>query len=68
MTELSRRIRHVVISCHDFIGEAGGGDQFRTFGEVRQRLEELGFDLSTRPDHPQPWVRFYVYGRNRAFD
>lgn len=67
MTALSKRIRHVVISCHDFVSEAGnGGDEFRTFSEVRNRLEALGFEITTRPDHHHAWTRYYLYGRNRA--
>ncbi len=67
MTALSKQVRHVVISCHDFVSEAGGGgDEFRTFSEVRKRLEALGFELTTRPDHHHAWTRYYLYGRNRA--
>lgn len=66
MSELAKRTRHLVISCHDFLSEASGNERFRTFSEVRYRLEELGFDIATRPDHPHPWVRYYLYGRNRA--
>lgn len=67
MTQLAKRVRHVVVSCHDFVSDAGiGGDEFRTFAEVRQQLEALGFEITTRPDHAQPWTRYYLYGRNRA--
>lgn len=66
MIELSKRTRHLVISCHDFISEAGGGEEFRTCSEVRHKLEELGFEIATRPDHPHAWTRYYLYGRNRA--
>lgn len=67
MTALAQRTRHVVISCHDFVSEdGGGGDEFRTFNEVRERLEALSFDLTTRPDHHHAWTRHYLYGRNRA--
>lgn len=68
MTDLAKRVRHVIVSCHDFVSEAGnGGDEFRTFTEVRQRLEELGFEITTRPDHEHAWTRYFLYGRNRAF-
>lgn len=59
-------VRNLVISCHDFISDAGGDPRLRTFAEVGQVLEQLGFDLRTRPDHALPWVRYYLYGRNRA--
>lgn len=61
MERLARRIRNVVISCHDFIADTGGGDEFRTFDEMRAFLQGAGFELSTRPDHPNPWVRYYLY-------
>jgi FkbM family methyltransferase len=68
MTALASRTRYVAISCHDFISDRDGGDTFRTFDEVRSWLGDHGFDLVTRPDHPYPWVRYYLYGRNRASD
>jgi len=64
MTELARRTRHVAISCHDFISDDGGGEEFRTFHEVRSALEAQGFEITTRHDHPNPWTRYYLYGRN----
>jgi FkbM family methyltransferase len=64
MANLTKRLRHVVISCHDFISERGGRDNFRTFSEVRSQLEELGFDLKDRREHADPWTRYYLYGRN----
>lgn len=66
MNRIARNLRHVVISCHDFIADGGGSAEFRTFDEVRQSLEALGFDIETRPDHADPWTRYYIYGSNRA--
>jgi hypothetical protein len=66
MTDSSKRIRYAAISCHDFISDAGGGDEFRKFNELRQRLEELGFDLTPRMDSLRPWLPYNLYGRNRA--
>lgn len=66
MGAIAKKVRHVVISCHDFISDGGGDDQLRTFAEVEQALDRLGFDTRSRPDHALPWVRYYLYGRNRA--
>lgn len=66
MDGLAERLENVVISCHDFISDGGGQDSFRTFDAVKAALEGFGFDLTTRPDHPHPWVPYYLYGRNRA--
>lgn len=67
METLSRNLRYVVISCHDFIADRGaGGEEFRTFDDVRARLESLGFETICRADHALPWVRGYIYGRNRS--
>jgi FkbM family methyltransferase len=66
MERIAERIRHIVISCHDFISDGGQSDEFRTFEEVRAFLEGAGFEVRTRPDHPSPWVRYYLYGFNKA--
>jgi FkbM family methyltransferase len=59
-----RRVRHIVVSCHDFRADAGsGGDGMRTFAPVRELLLAAGFTLRTRPHDPRPWVRHYLYGR-----
>jgi len=64
MSRLASRVRNVVISCHDFVAtEYGGSPDFRTRDQVRRALEVQGFDISTRPDATEPWVRDYLYGR-----
>lgn len=63
MRETAPRCRNIVISCHDFIANGGGADQFRTFDEVKLTLESLGYETKCRPDHPTPWGRYYIYGR-----
>ena len=52
--------RHVCISCHDFLS-----DDLRTKAFVTTFLVDHGFDVTTRPDAPEPWTRDYVYGTNR---
>ena len=62
MAECADRLRHVVISCHDFLAERGDGEQLRTREEVRAMLASQGFDLKTRPEHADAWTRDYLYG------
>ncbi|MGH2849543.1 MAG: FkbM family methyltransferase [Solirubrobacteraceae bacterium] len=40
---LAQRLRHIVISCHDFIGRP-------TKAPVRQRLQTLGYDVKEYPE------------------
>lgn len=63
MSKAAPRCRNIVVSCHDFIADAGGSDQFRTFEQVKQMLSGLRYELKFRPDHPSPWGRYYIYGR-----
>jgi FkbM family methyltransferase len=55
-------VRHVCISCHDFLADDGGPEQLRTKAVVREYLVAHGFRVSTRDDAPEPWTRDYVYG------
>jgi FkbM family methyltransferase len=55
------RCRAACISCHDFVADLGGGDSFRTKARVREMLERAGYVVRTRPDHPDIWVRDYLY-------
>jgi FkbM family methyltransferase len=62
MERISNRVSHVAISCHDFVADRDGGDEFRTKAEVKKLLGTFGYRLTTRPDHPNAWVRDYLYG------
>lgn len=63
-SELLARTDHAVIACHDFLADPGDpGDPMRTHAPVRAILERAGFTVTTRPDHPLPWVRDFVYAR-----
>jgi FkbM family methyltransferase len=55
-------VRHVCISCHDFLADDGGREELRTRELVREYLLTHGFRVSTRDDAPEPWTRDYVYG------
>jgi Methyltransferase FkbM domain len=55
-------IRHVCISCHDFLADDGGPDDLRTKAMVRQYLVAHGFRVLTRDDAEHPWTRDYLYG------
>lgn len=57
------RLKAGCISCHDFIADLGGSDSFRSRVAVRAVLEEAGYELRTRPDHNDCWVRDYLYAR-----
>jgi FkbM family methyltransferase len=56
------RIRHVCISCHDFLADDGGSDDLRTKAIVRQYLVAHGFRVLSRDDAGHAWTRDYLYG------
>lgn len=57
------KVRHMAISCHDFIAERDGGEQFRTKDAVRQRLIELGFTVTERYEANTPWEADVLFAR-----
>jgi FkbM family methyltransferase len=54
-------VRHAAISCHDFLADERGDEQFRTRAQVHDFLAGAGFAITCRPDDLRPWVRDYVY-------
>lgn len=62
MNRAATAIRNVAISCHDFIADAGGGNQFRTSADVRAALLKLGFQIQLRNHAPRPWLRDTLFG------
>jgi FkbM family methyltransferase len=71
MTLSLTKVRHVVISCHDFLlqpGFAGGNPGwFATYDTVTAFLRDMGFVLAEqRSTDPRPCVQFYVYGSREA--
>ena len=60
--ELVAHVRHVCISCHDFLADETGSEELRTKALVRDFLLGHGFEVTTRDGAPEPWTRDYVYG------
>lgn len=52
-------IRHLAISCHDFIP----GLETATRADVEAFLRDAGYQVRGRPDHPRPWTRHTLYAR-----
>ena len=65
MDDTLERTRHIAISCHDFLVPLFGADpdEVTTFAVVRDFLTARGFEVSSRPDDPRPWIPYYVYAR-----
>lgn len=56
-----RLVRHLTVSCHDFL--AAGPDRAwqRTFDDVTRLLTAAGFTIRTRPRDARAWIPYYVY-------
>jgi FkbM family methyltransferase len=66
LNECVPRVRHVVVSCHDFIAERGGPAAMRTKSRVIDLLQKRGFRiLPARTTSSYDWVRDYVYARRQ---
>lgn len=66
MGEMAQKVKNVCISCHDFLAEEGGSNEFRTKVDVINFLKQNGFAVSLRnPD--AHWLRDFVYGVNQKF-
>lgn len=63
LQQQAAKVRNLAISCHDFVADKGGGDEFRTKDEVRKRMTELGFVVSERTDAATPWEADVLFGR-----
>lgn len=57
------RTRHVCIACHDFM--SARSPELATRSLAIDVLRSHGFDVVTRDDSPQPWVRDHVHGVRR---
>lgn len=55
-------VRNIVVSCHDFKADRGGGDWQRTYQPVTDLLHDAGFTVRSRPADERPSIRYYAYG------
>lgn len=59
-------VRHIAVSCHDFMAERGGDDSMRTRAFVHERLLQYGFEVrERREDDNRDWARSYLYAHRR---
>jgi len=66
MVESLPKIRHVVVSCHDFVLEPGypGGDPawFATYERVSTFFRDAGFTVAPpRSTDERAWLRYHMY-------
>ncbi|MCA2214075.1 FkbM family methyltransferase [Jidongwangia harbinensis] len=64
--ETLARVRHLTVSCHDFLAGPSGRPGQRTFDAVAELLRGAGFAVRTRPDDARPWIPYYVYAAARG--
>jgi FkbM family methyltransferase len=63
LTRCASRVRHVTVSCHDFLADRGGDPANRTSAEVRRLLSGYGFTVAgRRAGDRRHWTRPYLYG------
>jgi FkbM family methyltransferase len=56
------KVRNASISCHDFVADAGFGEDYRSLSSVRAQLERAGFSISMANEQTgKPWLRYHVY-------
>lgn len=66
LNEHVAKVRHVAISCHDFIAPEDEHSFFRTKVAVTADLRDRGFDVAGRDAvEGEPWVGDYVYGTRK---
>jgi hypothetical protein len=64
MGEMAQKTKYVCISCHDFVADLGGPNEFRTKADVIPFLKQNGFAIVIRESDWRCTVRNYVYGLN----
>jgi FkbM family methyltransferase len=66
MSQSLGRVKHAVISCHDFLAHPGSSSRdrawFATYDVVANFLSNNGFVLAERrATDARPWVQYYIY-------
>lgn len=65
MTQMLESVGTLCICCHDFLAEISGDESLRTFGLVKEFLEENGFRILADPaPGDAPYVRDQVWACN----
>jgi FkbM family methyltransferase len=64
MREMAQRTKNVCISCHDFLANEGGGNEFKTKADVVTFLKQNGFAVLLRESDTRCTIRDTVYGLN----
>ena len=62
MVDVIRDVRNICVACHDFRADRGDGEQFRTRDFAREFLLDHGFQLHSRPNHPEDFARDHLFG------
>jgi FkbM family methyltransferase len=61
------RVRHLTVSCHDFLADRGGDPSNRTNAGVRRLLATYGFAITgRRRSDRRHWTRPYLYGSRNS--
>jgi FkbM family methyltransferase len=62
MESVLPRVQQICVACHDFRGDLGHGEQFRTHAFVEQFLTAHGLATASRQNDPRDYVRDHVFG------
>lgn len=66
MAASHRLVRHAVISCHDFLADAGGDEFFRSSHVIERALKDWQLEVSRRVEDSRLWIRDYRYADRPA--
>ncbi len=60
------QVRHMAVSCHDFLADQTGDNSYRTKAQVKELLKDERFSIKTFDDDRHDWARDYVFATNRS--